>query len=34
VNGGDELTAQSNLLPILKLGTVVASGGGGDNIAQ
>jgi HK97 family phage portal protein len=34
VNGGDELTAQSNLLPILKLGTVVANGGGGANIAQ
>jgi HK97 family phage portal protein len=32
--GTDELTAQSNLLPLDKLGTATASGGGGDVIAQ
>ena len=34
VVGGDDLTAQSNLVPISMLGTATASGGGGDVIAQ
>jgi HK97 family phage portal protein len=34
IDGGDELTAQSNLLPLDKLGTASASGGGGAVIAQ
>lgn len=34
VPGGDELTAQSNLVPITMLGKVVASGGNGSRIAQ
>jgi HK97 family phage portal protein len=32
--GADALTAQSNLLPLAMLGTVTASGGTGENIAQ
>ena len=32
--GADALTAQSNLLPLDKLGQVQAAGGTGDNIAQ
>lgn len=32
--GADALTAQANLLPLDKLGTATASGGGGDVIAQ
>lgn len=32
--GADDLTAQSNLLPLSMLGTATASGGGGDVIAQ
>lgn len=34
VKGADDLTAQSNLLPLQMLGTATASGGGGENIAQ
>lgn len=34
VTGADALTAQSNLLPLPMLGTVTASGGSGDAIAQ
>lgn len=34
IPGTDSLTAQSNLLPLDKLGTATASGGGGDVIAQ
>lgn len=34
VDGGDELTAQSNLVPLNKLGQTIASGGTGANIAQ
>lgn len=34
VSGADELTAQSNLLPLKLLGTATASGGTGANIAQ
>ena len=34
IPGTDALTAQSNLLPLDKLGTATASGGGGDVIAQ
>jgi len=34
IAGSDELTAQSNLLPLSKLGTATASGGAGANIAQ
>lgn len=34
VTGADSLTAQSNLLPLPMLGTVTASGGSGDAIAQ
>jgi len=34
IDGGDELTAQSNLVPVLMLGKVTASGGTGANIAQ
>jgi HK97 family phage portal protein len=32
--GGDQLTAQSNLVPLDMLGKVVASGGNGSNISQ
>lgn len=34
ISGGDELTAQSNLMPIKLLGTATASGGTGSVIAQ
>jgi HK97 family phage portal protein len=34
IPGTDALTAQSNLLPLDKLGTATASGGSGDTIAQ
>jgi HK97 family phage portal protein len=34
VPGGDELTAQSNLLPLSALGKQVASGGSGSTLAQ
>lgn len=34
IDGGDDLTVQSNLLPIKLLGTKVASGGNGSVIAQ
>jgi phage portal protein BeeE len=34
IAGGDELTVQSNMLPMSKLGQAVASGGTGANIAQ
>ena len=34
VTGADELTAQSNLVPLSKLGEITASGGSGANIAQ
>jgi HK97 family phage portal protein len=34
IDGGDELTAQSNLVPLTMLGKVVASGGNGSAIAQ
>lgn len=34
IDGGNELTAQSNLVPVLMLGKVTASGGTGANIAQ
>ena len=34
MEGADQLTVQSNLLPLDKLGQVQASGGTGDNIAQ
>ena len=33
-DAGNQLTAQSNLLPLAKLGTQTASGGGGANLAQ
>jgi HK97 family phage portal protein len=34
VEGADQLTAQSNLLPLSMLGTATAAGGTGANIAQ
>jgi HK97 family phage portal protein len=34
IDGGDELTAQSNLVPLKMLGKVVATGGNGSAIAQ
>lgn len=34
IAGGDQLTAQSNLVPLSMLGKVAASGGNGSNIAQ
>lgn len=34
VDGGDELTVQSNLVPLSKLGQETAGGGGGDSASQ